>query len=227
MDLSASPPERPMTSEPGYRPTSPGERYSIAGVDGASRVHARPTKRGDGAATAAGPVRREQAAALIDRARKLLQDGGDGAAADHLAAALDTLNGRIAPHAEHAAIVQAELRHRFRNIVAVTQSLVSQTLRPGASIDQARDRLTDRLAAMGAALDRLLDTQWEPDSLDAVIRASMAHHVDHGERIHCDGPQVTIGANASMALTLALHELETNAMKYGALSMPEGRVDLA
>lgn len=167
------------------------------------------------------------AVALIERAHKLLGDGSGGAASAHLQAALDTLDGRAVLQVERDAVVQAELRHRFRNIVAVTQSLVSQTLRPEASIEQARARLTDRLSAMGAAVDLLLGAEWEPSPLMAVIRSSLAHYADHRERIQCRGPEVMIGANAVISLTLAIHELETNAIKHGALSVSEGRVDLS
>nr|WP_277924484.1 sensor histidine kinase [Sphingomonas sp. CROZ-RG-20F-R02-07] len=174
-----------------------------------------------------GNISRDQAAALIERARRLLEDAGDGTAAIHLQDAIDALEGKPCRQAERDTIVQFELRHRFRNIVAVTQSLVSQTLRPGAPIEDARERLTERLAAMGAAVDLLLGAEWESSPLDAIVRASLAHYADHRERIHCKGPEVMIGSNAVISLTLALHELETNAIKYGALSVPDGRVDLA
>jgi two-component sensor histidine kinase len=172
-------------------------------------------------------VSRDQAAALIERARRLLEDTGDGTAAVHLQDAVDVLAGKPCRQAERDTTVQFELRHRFRNIVAVTQSLVSQTLRPDTPMESARERLTERLAAMGAAVDLLLGAEWKSSPLDAIVRASLAHYADHRERIHCKGPDVMIGSNAVISLTLALHELETNAIKYGALSVPDGRVDLA
>ncbi|ETI65171.1 hypothetical protein C100_03675 [Sphingobium sp. C100] len=70
-------------------------------------------------------------------------------------------------------VCSRRLRHRFRNIVEVTQWLVSQTLRTGAPIEDARDRLTKRLAAMGAAVDLLLGAEWQQSSLDAIVRARL------------------------------------------------------
>lgn len=123
-------------------------------------------------------------------------------------------------------LVHSELRHRFRNIVAVTQSLVNQTLRDGVSIIEARDSLNQRLAAMGGAVDLLLRNDWQPGSLRALIRTTLTYPVDCSARIRCDGPDLQVGSAAVMALTLALHELQTNAIKYGALSSPDGIVEL-
>lgn len=123
-------------------------------------------------------------------------------------------------------LVHSELRHRFRNIVAVTQSLVNQTLRDGVSITEARDSLNQRLAAMGGAVDLLLRNDWQPGSLRAMIQTALTYPVDCRDRIRCDGPDLQVGSAAVMALTLALHELQTNAIKYGALSSPDGIVEL-
>lgn len=123
-------------------------------------------------------------------------------------------------------LVQSELRHRFRNIVAVTQSLVNQTLTDGVSIAEARDTLNRRLAAMGTAVDVLLRNDWKPGSLRDAMREALALHNGFSNRIRCDGPDVIVGSNAVLALTLAMHELGTNAIKYGALSTPNGSVDV-
>lgn len=210
-----------------YRGMAPEDRRANgpAGMAPVSRV--RPQRLGTGEVVQERNVIRDQAAALIARARRLLEDAGDGTAAVHLQDAIDVLDGKPRRQTERDTIVQFELRHRFRNIVAVTQSLVGQTLRPGTALEDARERLTERLAAMGAAVDLLLGAEWEPSPLDAIVRASLAHYADHRERIHCRGPDVMIGSNAVISLTLALHELETNAIKYGALSVPDGRVALA
>lgn len=123
-------------------------------------------------------------------------------------------------------LVLPELRHRFRNIVAVTQSLVNQTLRDDAPIAQVRDTLNQRLAAMATAVDLLLRNEWQPGSLRNTVRDALALQEGYRHRIRCDGPDMSVGSDAVLALTLALHELGTNAIKYGALSSPDGTVEL-
>ena len=215
-----------MTAELSNYSTHLPQERAESGADG-TETHAPKGPLGPGDGVDSGTVNQEQAAALMERARKLLGDRSGYSAAIHLQAALDALAGKPTPPAERDVIVQHELRHRFRNIVAVTQSLVGQTLQAGVSIEQARARLNHRLSAMGSAVDLLLSAQWQPSPLATVIRVSLAHYEDHRERIHCRGPEVMIGADAIISLTLALHELETNAIKYGALSVPDGRVDLS
>ncbi len=125
-----------------------------------------------------------------------------------------------------AKLVESELRHRFHNIVAIAQSLVNQTLRDDVPVADARESLSKRLAAMGSAVDLLLQNDWEPSSLHATLSTALIHPVDMRERIRRDGPDLKVGSSAVMTLTLALHELQTNAIKYGALSTPEGVVEL-
>lgn len=216
-----------MLDHQSYQGVAQEKRHANGHAKLASAPRVRPQSRGMGDVAQGESVSRDQATALIERARRLLADARDGTAAVHLQDAINALEGKPSRQAERDMIVQFELRHRFRNIVAVTQSLVSQTLRPGAALEDARERLTERLAAMGAAVDLLLGAEWEPSPLDAIVRAGLAHYADHRDRIHCKGPDVMIGSNAVISLTLALHELETNAIKYGALSVPDGHVDLA
>lgn len=114
-----------------------------------------------------------------------------------------------------------ELRHRIKNILAVVQSLVNQTLREGVSITEAREVLGGRLIAIGHAVDLLLSGAWDAASLAKLIRAAMTIG---SERVHVSGPEVEIGSSTAMMLSILLHELECNAIKYGALSASAGRV---
>jgi two-component sensor histidine kinase len=125
---------------------------------------------------------------------------------------------------DEAAIPLLELRHRMKNLIAVVQAVANQTLRSGRSIDEARHALDGRLAAMGQAVDMLLGSGWTAGSLRALIEGALMHE---GDRVRIDGPDVTLGADAVMALTLVFHELESNAIKYGALSGHGGRVEVA
>jgi len=122
---------------------------------------------------------------------------------------------------DEAAIPLLELRHRMKNLIAVVQAVANQTLRSGRSIDEARRALDGRLAAMGQAVDMLLGSGWSAGSLRALIESAL---VQDAPRVTIDGPDVVLGADAVMALSLVFHELESNAIKYGALSDARGRV---
>ena len=125
---------------------------------------------------------------------------------------------------DEASIPLLELRHRMKNLIAVVQAVANQTLRSGRSIDEARRALDGRLAAMGQAVDMLLGSGWSAGSLRALIEGAL---VQDGGRVRIEGPEVILGPDATMALTLVFHELESNAIKYGALADAKGRVDIA
>lgn len=117
-----------------------------------------------------------------------------------------------------------ELRHRIKNILAIVQSLVNQTLRNDTSVEEARQLLGSRLVAIGHAVDLLLSTSWQSAPLDALIRSAMTIG---SERIHVGGPRVEVGPSAAMMLSILFHELECNAIKYGALSDSNGVVHVS
>jgi two-component sensor histidine kinase len=114
-----------------------------------------------------------------------------------------------------------ELRHRIKNLLAIVQAVANQTLRSGRSIEEARKALDGRLTAMGKAVDMLLHTGWTEADLKVLIGRALVHV---GRPVGFDGPPVTVGADAAMALTLVFHELESNSIKYGALASDEGVV---
>lgn len=126
---------------------------------------------------------------------------------------------------EQQALLNRELSHRLKNTLAMVQAIATQTLRNAPDLDTARDALADRLIAMGKAHDLLLAGAREGASLDAVIESSLAIHDDAvAGRFRPSGPQVDVGARAALSLALMVHELATNAGKYGALSTSEGSV---
>ena len=124
-------------------------------------------------------------------------------------------------------LLSEELRHRMKNMLAMVQSIGSQTLRTAASRDEARRIFAERLVALGGALDTLTERTWTAAPLRGVIDAALAPHDLHGDRVLRSGPDLQLAAKPALALTLAMHELATNAVKYGALSIPTGRVDLS
>ena len=119
-----------------------------------------------------------------------------------------------------------ELRHRMKNLLAMVQSIGAQTLRNASSKEEAQRLFSERLVALAGALDTLTDRTWASSPLVTVIDAALAPHTDRSDRISVSGPDVELEPKPALALTLALHELATNATKYGALSNSSGRVRL-
>ena len=125
----------------------------------------------------------------------------------------------------HQQLLINELNHRVKNTLATVQSISHQTLREGVVTREARDLLTARLLALSAAHDVLTRENWEGAELKQ-IAAEAVRPYDGAPRprISLDGPSVRVGPRVSLALSMALHELATNAAKYGALSGDAGEV---
>jgi two-component sensor histidine kinase len=128
------------------------------------------------------------------------------------------------PELDVDSIQLLELRHRIKNLLAIVQAVANQTLRSGRSIDEARKALDGRLGAMGQAVDMLLQTGWTAAPLTELLDRGLVHA---GGRIAADGPDLVFNADAVMALTLVFHELESNSIKYGALSADDGKVAIS
>lgn len=125
------------------------------------------------------------------------------------------------------AMMNGELAHRLKNVLAIVQSIASQTLRNARDTETASRDLTSRLAALGAATDVLVSKSWRSADLKQLIERTLAPHAALGDRIRVDGPRVTLKPEVSVAFVLALHELATNAVKYGSLSNDDGSVSLS
>ncbi|TNC14435.1 PAS domain S-box protein [Methylobacterium terricola] len=121
-------------------------------------------------------------------------------------------------------ILNRELSHRLKNTLTLVQSIASQTLRNAPSLDAARDALAARLVVLGKAHDILLAGQTDSACVDRVVQEALGLHDDTGRRFRVTGPSLFVGPSAALSLGLMLHELATNALKYGALSVPNGCV---
>lgn len=117
-----------------------------------------------------------------------------------------------------------ELGHRIRNLVAIIQSIARQTLKQTATFDDFDARFAGRLAAIGGSLDLLIDDDWRGAPVDELVHRQLAAFDRDGVQIAAEGPLVALEPEAARTIGLALHELATNASKYGALSVAEGKV---
>jgi two-component sensor histidine kinase len=123
-------------------------------------------------------------------------------------------------------IVQREMAHRIKNILAMSMAVVSQTLRHSTSLDYATETITKRITALSSAQDVLTDAGIEEADLRTLVDQVLAPHIPSADRIILDGPAVVIPNQAALGMALALHELATNAAKYGAWSADGGIVHL-
>jgi PAS domain S-box-containing protein len=125
---------------------------------------------------------------------------------------------------QHRELLIRELNHRVKNTLATVQSIAAQTLSSGCEA-AVRDAFAARLISLAGAHDLLTRGNWEGSGLEEVARQSLGPHMGEG-RIALSGPDLRLSPKAAVALGMAFHELATNAAKYGALSVPDGRVAL-
>ncbi|MGR3271826.1 sensor histidine kinase [Thalassococcus profundi] len=121
-----------------------------------------------------------------------------------------------------------ELVHRSRNAYALVSALINQTFRRAEDLEAARRSIQSRIQALVRAQDLLMEEGMSKGLLGRIAEQSLGAFQTEGKRIHFSGPDVEIGPEQTTALSLALHELGTNATKYGALSAGfEGQVYLS
>ena len=126
---------------------------------------------------------------------------------------------------EHQLLLMGEIDHRAKNLLAAIQAMILLTRPSARSVDAYADTLTGRLHAMARAHDLLAREKWSGASLHDLIRNEFAAYVGEGSSaVEIAGEDVVLRPRAAQTLSLALHELTTNAAKYGALSVADGRV---
>ncbi|WFL76112.1 CHASE domain-containing protein [Altererythrobacter arenosus] len=120
-----------------------------------------------------------------------------------------------------------ELNHRVKNTLANVLSIVSLTRRRTDDVGEFADGLAERVRALSATHALLTQSEWGVTPVRAIIEEELAPYVDDPETaLVLDGPDVGLAPNDALTLGMAIHELATNAAKYGALSTPEGRVNV-
>ena len=131
---------------------------------------------------------------------------------------------RIAAEARQKLLLD-ELNHRVKNTLATVQSIAAQSLRKDRDLERVRQAFEARLVALSQAHNLLTRDNWTGANLAELLDCELAPYADaEGERVVLHGEPVWLTANVAVALGIAFHELATNALKYGALSTPGGRV---
>ena len=125
-------------------------------------------------------------------------------------------------------LIARELQHRVKNSLTVVQTLVNQSFRGDRTLAEGREVFTSRLMSMARTTELLTRSHGTAASLTAIVQRAVEPFSEaDARRFSLSGPEANVPAKMSVALGMALHELCTNAMKYGALSTPTGRVDVS
>ena len=126
-------------------------------------------------------------------------------------------------HEQRQTLLMRELAHRGKNLLQVIQSIARRSLSGERTLDEAREVFIGRLNALSNTYGTLTEEAAESVHLTNIVSAELQ---SHGERIYVRGPAISVPAKKAQTLALVIHELATNAAKYGALSVPTGRVEI-
>jgi two-component sensor histidine kinase len=124
----------------------------------------------------------------------------------------------------HVRLIMRELSHRSKNLLAIVLAIARQTSRHTTSFTDFESRFNSRIQALADAHDLLVEQQWSGAYLDDLVRAQLTAFGT--ERVVTHGERIMLRTEAVQNVALALHELATNASKYGALSVPGGKVNI-
>jgi two-component sensor histidine kinase/PAS domain-containing protein len=154
----------------------------------------------------------------LSRAVPVLDDAG--AILEWFGAASDINDRKLAE--EHQELINREMSHRLKNSLAMVQAIATQTLRPVGE-RQYVVALQERIQALSSAHDILFDRYWHKAPIRSLVSSTLRRLVPE-DRLDVEGADVMIGPKSALSLSLVLHEMATNAVKYGAFSNDRGRV---
>jgi two-component sensor histidine kinase len=125
-------------------------------------------------------------------------------------------------------LILEELHHRIKNTLATVSAIASQSLRTATSLEHGQQAIESRLLALGRAHDLLLQARWASASLAHIVQgATEPYDSQSAGKFAIKGPDLQISSGAVIALAMTLNELCTNTTKFGALSAPAGRIEIA
>jgi two-component sensor histidine kinase/DNA-binding response OmpR family regulator len=161
-----------------------------------------------------------------DSLRLLLEQAGIDAKALLAQAGIDAKEREAADKLQK--LILGELHHRIKNTLATVSAIASQSFRMATSIEHGQKAMEGRLLALGRAHDLLMQISWSNASLTHTLSDATEPYDSQGtRRFHFNGPDIRITSGAVVALAMTLNELCTNTTKFGALSDPNGRVEIA
>jgi two-component sensor histidine kinase/CheY-like chemotaxis protein len=167
----------------------------------------------------------ESLTAENDSLRLLLEQAGIDAKALLAQAGIDAKEREAADKLQH--LILDELHHRIKNTLAIVGAIASQSLRNATSVAQGLETIDGRLGALGRAHDMLMQVSWANASLAHTLRgATEPYDSKDVARFSIVGPDLRITSGAVIAIAMTVNELCTNTTKFGALSVPAGRVDI-
>jgi two-component sensor histidine kinase/CheY-like chemotaxis protein len=158
--------------------------------------------------------------------RLLLEQAGIDAKALLAQAGIDAREREAADKLQK--LILGEMHHRIKNTLATVSAIAAQSLRTATSIEHGQQAIESRLIALGRAHDLLMQVSWANSSLMNTVRGATEPYAGQGTgRFSIEGPDLGITSGAVIALAMTLNELCTNTTKFGALSVPAGRIDIA
>jgi two-component sensor histidine kinase/CheY-like chemotaxis protein len=161
-----------------------------------------------------------------DSLRLLLEQAGIDAETLLAQAGIDAKEREAADKLQK--LILGELHHRIKNTLATVSAIASQSLRAATSIEHGQKAIEGRLIALGRAHDLLMQVSWANASLSHTLSGATEPYDSRGaRRFHFNGPDIRITSGAVIALAMTFNELCTNTTKFGALSIPTGRVEIA
>ncbi len=149
-----------------------------------------------------------------DYLRVLLAKAGIDAQANTLATNLQEL-------------VIGELHHRVKNTLAIVSAITSQSIKSARTLEEAGKTIGDRLQALGVAQDLLVRERWTGAGCRTLVESAVKAFQSKGlDQFTISGENIAVSAGPAVSLSMVIHELCTNAVKYGALSVPDGRISI-